>query len=156
MLYGQSITYILNMLGGCSIDTILEYKGIDKDIYKQIDYDFTIHKPSNIYTTFKLLPKNKKFYIDSHIMYYLNKMINDTHFYYNYNIINYAKTLKDIMRQLSRWYDVTIVYTPDAPVNETFSAAVSRTRNISSVLERMQTTGSVKFKIEGKIITVTK
>jgi transmembrane sensor len=74
----------------------------------------------------------------------------------NGSIVFRAKTLKDIMRQLSRWYDVTIVYAPDAPLNETFSAAVSRTRNISAVLERMQTTGSVKFKIEGKIITVTK
>ncbi|MBE9602223.1 FecR family protein [Pedobacter sp. MC2016-24] len=74
----------------------------------------------------------------------------------NGNIVFRAKTLRDIMRQLSRWYDVTIVYAPDAPVNETFSAAVSRTRNISSVLERMQATGSVKFKIDGKKITVTK
>jgi len=74
----------------------------------------------------------------------------------NGNIMFRAQTLEAIMRELSRWYDVTVVYASDAPVNETFSAAVSRTRNISSVLERMQATGSVKFKIEGKKITVTK
>lgn len=66
------------------------------------------------------------------------------------------KTLEDIMRDLSRWYDVSVVYTADAPKYETFSGAVSRTRNISTVLERMQTTGSVRFKIEGRTITVSK
>ncbi|PTS92369.1 iron dicitrate transport regulator FecR [Pedobacter sp. HMWF019] len=66
------------------------------------------------------------------------------------------KTLESIMRELSRWYDITVVYAADAPRHEFFSGAVSRTRNISSVLERMQTTGSVKFKIEGRIVTVTK
>lgn len=66
------------------------------------------------------------------------------------------KTLESIMRELSRWYDITVVYAADAPRNEFFSGAVSRARNLSSVLERMQTTGSVKFKIEGRTVIVTK
>lgn len=66
------------------------------------------------------------------------------------------KTLEGIMRELARWYDVKIVYAAGAPKYETFSGAVSRARNISTVLERMQTTGSVRFKIEGRTITVTK
>jgi len=66
------------------------------------------------------------------------------------------KSLESIMRELSRWYDVEVIYAADAPKYETFSGAVSRTRNISTVLERMQTTGSVRFKIEGRTITVTK
>nr|WP_121273638.1 FecR domain-containing protein [Pedobacter schmidteae] len=74
----------------------------------------------------------------------------------NGNIVFKDKTLEDIMRELARWYDVTVVYADDAPKYETFSGAVSRARNISAVLERMQTTGSVKFKIEGRTITVTK
>ena len=66
------------------------------------------------------------------------------------------KPLQDIMRELSRWYDVTVVYAADAPKNVTFSGAVSRNRNISTVLERMQTTGSVKFEIQGKTVKVMK
>lgn len=66
------------------------------------------------------------------------------------------KTLESIMRELSRWYDITVVYSADAPRHEFFSGAVSRTRNISSVLERMQTTGSVKFRIEGRTVIVSK
>lgn len=74
----------------------------------------------------------------------------------NGSIVFRAKTLESIMRELSRWYDVDIIYTDAAPKNITFSGAVSRARNLSTVLERMQTTGSVKFKIEGRTVTVMK
>ncbi|TKC04400.1 FecR family protein [Pedobacter frigoris] len=74
----------------------------------------------------------------------------------NGSIVFRDKTLEGLMRELARWYDVTVVYAADAPKNVTFSGAVSRTRNISTVLERMQTTGSVKFKIEGRTVTVMK
>lgn len=73
----------------------------------------------------------------------------------NGNTVFKDRTLESIMRELSRWYDVEVVYAADAPKYETFSGAVSRTRNISTVLERMQTTGSVRFKVEGRTITVT-
>lgn len=73
----------------------------------------------------------------------------------NGSIVFKDKTLESIMRELSRWYDVDVVYTADAPKYETFSGAMSRTRNISTVLERMQTTGSVGFKIDGRTITVS-
>ncbi|WP_316791370.1 FecR family protein [Pedobacter frigoris] len=74
----------------------------------------------------------------------------------NGSIVFRDKTLEGLMRELARWYDVTVVYADNAPKNVTFSGAVSRTRNISTVLERMQTTGSVKFKIEERTITVMK
>lgn len=74
----------------------------------------------------------------------------------NGSIVFRDKALSEIMQDLSRWYDVTVVYAADAPKYFTFSGAVSRTRNISAVLEGMQTTRSVKFKIEGRIVTVMK
>jgi transmembrane sensor len=70
------------------------------------------------------------------------------------HIVFKDKSLEDIMRELSRWYNVSVVYAPNAPKGVTFSGAVSRNRNISTVLERMQTTGSVKFEIEGNKVTV--
>lgn len=72
------------------------------------------------------------------------------------NIAFREKTLEGIMRELSRWYDISVVYAADAPTDVTFTGVVSKTRNLSSVLEGMQTTGSVKFKIDGKTVTVTK
>lgn len=73
----------------------------------------------------------------------------------NGSIMFRDKDLEGIMQELSRWYDVTVVYAPNAPKHDTFSGAVSRTRNISAVLERIQTTGSVKFKVEDRVVTVS-
>ncbi|HEY0176495.1 MAG TPA: FecR domain-containing protein [Pedobacter sp.] len=64
--------------------------------------------------------------------------------------------LSDIMRRLSRWYDIDIVYEPDAPVAITLGGWVSQTKNISAVLKIMELTGKVHFKVEGRRVTVMK
>jgi ferric-dicitrate binding protein FerR (iron transport regulator) len=61
-------------------------------------------------------------------------------------------TVSDIMRQISRWYDVDIKF-EGKPVNKTFTGLVSRNNNISDVLNIMERAG-VKFRIEGKTIIV--
>ena len=57
-----------------------------------------------------------------------------------------------IMRNVSRWYDLDVVY-QGVPSKETFSGIVSRNSNLSEVLMIMKQAG-IKFKIEGKKITV--
>jgi transmembrane sensor len=64
--------------------------------------------------------------------------------------------LEDIMRQLSRWYDVEVVYQDDSIKQKQFSAISTRFANASQVLHDLELTGEVKFKIEGKRITVLK
>ena len=63
-----------------------------------------------------------------------------------------SNTIQEIMLQLSRWYDVEVVYQGKVST-ETFSAIVKRSSNISQVLKLMETSG-VKFEIEGKKIYV--
>jgi ferric-dicitrate binding protein FerR (iron transport regulator) len=63
-----------------------------------------------------------------------------------------SQDIKSIMRQISRWYDVDVVYSGETS-GETFSGIVSRKSNISEVLNLMEDSG-VKFKIEGKRIIV--
>ena len=58
-----------------------------------------------------------------------------------------------IMNKISRWYNVDIVY-DTMPQDIQFGGRVSRTRNVSAVLEALERTGKVKFKIEGRRITV--
>jgi transmembrane sensor len=67
-----------------------------------------------------------------------------------------GEALESIMRKVARWYDIEVTYAANAPKEFTLSGVVSRTRNISAVLERMESTGKVKFKIEGRKVTVTK
>ena len=63
-----------------------------------------------------------------------------------------GRNIKSIMREISLWYDVDVIY--HGPVStETFSGIVSRKSNISQVIKIMQE-GGLKFKIEGKKITV--
>ncbi len=60
--------------------------------------------------------------------------------------------IENIMRQISRWYDVDVSF--DGSISkELFSGIVSRTSKLSQVLKIMERAG-VKFKIEGKRIEV--
>jgi len=58
-----------------------------------------------------------------------------------------------VMRQLSRWYDVEVVYqTKD--IKNLFVGEIPRSFKLSEVLKALEITGNIKFKIEGKRIIV--
>ncbi len=61
-------------------------------------------------------------------------------------------SLQDAMRQLSRWYDVDVIYAVGTP-DIKFSGDMKRDLNLSQVLEALSEMG-VKFKIEGKKLIV--
>jgi len=63
-----------------------------------------------------------------------------------------ASNIKTVMQQISRWYDVEVVYAGD--VKETFFVKMSRNTNVSNVFKILETTGGVHFEIDGKKITV--
>jgi transmembrane sensor len=60
-----------------------------------------------------------------------------------------------IMRTISRWYDIEVDYNGAVP-GEGFYGGVSRFKNVSEVLNTLQLTGKVHFKINGRKITVSK
>lgn len=60
--------------------------------------------------------------------------------------------LKDIMRQVARWYDVTIVYQGDT--DPPLGGAISRQVDLSKLLEKLALTGQVKFRVEGRKVIV--
>lgn len=64
------------------------------------------------------------------------------------------QSLETIMRQVSRWYNVDVVFEDEDIKGQLFSGALSRFKNISEILEVLETTGSVHFKIEGRRVTV--
>lgn len=61
--------------------------------------------------------------------------------------------IEQIMKQLSRWYDVEVSYV-GKPVQEGFNATIPRNLPVSKVLRYLELTTLVHFKIEGKKITV--
>jgi len=60
--------------------------------------------------------------------------------------------VKSVMRQIGRWYDVTIVYKGAAPEDE-IVGKLPRTADVREVLHIMELIG-IHFKIEGKTIIV--
>ncbi len=64
--------------------------------------------------------------------------------------------LDAIMRKISRWYDVDISYEMGVDKDKKFGGDVSRYDDVSKVLRKLQLTGGVRFKIEGRRIVVAK
>lgn len=62
--------------------------------------------------------------------------------------------LESIMKKISRWYDVEVVYRRPELKNKTFSGSLSRYDHISGILNALELAGSIKFKLEGKMILV--
>jgi hypothetical protein len=64
-----------------------------------------------------------------------------------------GENIEVIMRQVARWYDVEVIYqTPTK--DKDFVATISRYSNISEVLKKLQYTGVIHFKVEGRRVFV--
>jgi len=60
--------------------------------------------------------------------------------------------IETIMRQVSRWYDVDVVF--GKSISEKFYAQVSRNTDVSNLLKMLEATRAVHFVIEGRTIKV--
>ncbi|WP_442588807.1 FecR family protein [Pedobacter sp. AW31-3R] len=67
-----------------------------------------------------------------------------------------GQDLEGIMKQVERWYDVEVVFENNTLKRQTFTGTLSRFKNISQLLEVLETTGSVHFEMEGRRITAMK
>lgn len=63
------------------------------------------------------------------------------------------ESIQEIMLKISRWYDVEIIYEGDV-THEVFTGAISRFSNISDVLDMLERTKIIHFKLEGRRVTV--
>jgi transmembrane sensor len=70
-----------------------------------------------------------------------------------YFILN-GTSIQAVMRQLTRWYDVEVVYKGDFKGDD-FAGEIRRTENLSQVLEMLELTDVVHFTVEGKTVTVS-
>lgn len=61
--------------------------------------------------------------------------------------------IRELMRQVERWYDVDVEY--ETPGNyQDYTGIVQRSQNVSALLQMLELTGTVHFKVEGHKITV--
>jgi transmembrane sensor len=61
--------------------------------------------------------------------------------------------LTAILREVSRWYDVEVIYAAK-PHGRLYGGGISRKKNLSGVLHFLETTGDHHFKIEGRKVIV--
>jgi hypothetical protein len=71
-----------------------------------------------------------------------------------YFVFNEAN-IQEIMQKLSRWYDVPVTYKGDLS-RLNFSAKISRKANIEEVLDILQSTGTIQFKIKERRVIVSR
>lgn len=62
--------------------------------------------------------------------------------------------LRSIMRQIARWYDIDIEYKDN--VGMQFTGQITRNNNVSKVLEMLELTEEVKFRVAGKKVIVAR
>lgn len=65
------------------------------------------------------------------------------------------ENLADIMKRISRWYDIDVIFQGADP-NSHFGGTISRYEDLQKVLERLELTGGVSFKVEGRKVYVRK
>ncbi|PSL45416.1 FecR family protein [Chitinophaga niastensis] len=63
--------------------------------------------------------------------------------------------ITSVMRQLSRWYDIQVIYEGEIPKLH-YSGSVSRNDDISVILSMLKKTGKINFKIDKRNIIVNK
>ncbi len=61
--------------------------------------------------------------------------------------------IKELMRQVGRWYDVDVEYQTTS-TGQYFTASLPRMQNVSALLQMLELTGTVHFKIDNKKIVV--
>lgn len=64
-------------------------------------------------------------------------------------------SIEQVLRQIEKWYDVEVVYEAK-PQDQHFGGGISRNVEVSKVLNMLETTEAVHFRIEGRKIIVVK
>ncbi|QNK63629.1 FecR domain-containing protein [Pedobacter sp. PAMC26386] len=70
--------------------------------------------------------------------------------YFSFN----RTSLKEIMKQLSRWYNVDVIYKGKVPIDEEFVGKIKRDAPLSKALDILQFSG-LRFEITGHQLTIT-
>jgi ferric-dicitrate binding protein FerR (iron transport regulator) len=65
------------------------------------------------------------------------------------------ESIESIMRKLSRWYNIQPVYEKPLP-DIGLSGMMSRSKSLQEVLKNLETTGAVRFRIEGQNVVITR
>ncbi|NHA03678.1 DUF4974 domain-containing protein [Mucilaginibacter sp. HC2] len=69
--------------------------------------------------------------------------------------IFHDQSIANIMKQVSRWYDVDVEY-KDGVQNKEFGGTISKYKNITELLNNIQLTQTIHYKLEGRRVIIMK
>ncbi|MFD2743954.1 MULTISPECIES: FecR family protein [Sphingobacterium] len=64
-----------------------------------------------------------------------------------------ALSIEEVMQKIAKWYDIQVVYSGAIP-NDKFGGEISRFENLNEILDLLELTEKVHFKVEGRRVTV--
>ena len=64
------------------------------------------------------------------------------------------ESIEEIMRRLSYWYDIEVVYKEDQVRHHTFTGVITRYAEVKDVLHLIGATAIVRFRLKGNVVTV--
>jgi ferric-dicitrate binding protein FerR (iron transport regulator) len=67
--------------------------------------------------------------------------------------IFHKENIVDVMRKVSRWYDVDVEYSGNVK-NKVFGGSISRYKDITELLDNLALTQAIHYKIEGRRVTI--
>lgn len=65
-----------------------------------------------------------------------------------------GKTLELAMQEVARWYNVEVSYKNEALRKQPLAGTISKYGKLSTVLETMELTGAIRFRVDGRIVVV--
>lgn len=81
--------------------------------------------------------------------------IEETMAWKNGFFVFHDENIVNVMKQVSRWYDIDVEYAGDVKDRE-FGGTVSRYKNITELLNNMELTQAIHYKIEGRRVIIMK
>jgi transmembrane sensor len=66
-----------------------------------------------------------------------------------------GQDLRAVMRNLSRWYDVEVSFEGDLPYEKKVGGTFSKAKGMASLLNNLEKLMGIKFKVEGRRVTVS-
>lgn len=85
-----------------------------------------------------------------------NVNVNDMIGWKNGYFIFRDENIVNIMKQLSRWYDLEVIYTSEEIKDREFGGTVSRADHIKELLDYMELTQTIHYKLEGRRLFIMK
>ncbi len=64
-------------------------------------------------------------------------------------------SLEEVMRMLSRWYDVEYIFDTMLEGTHTFTGRINRNTDLESVLKKLTLLGGPDFRVEGRVIHIS-